>query len=282
MYQYATFQMGRSEEANQANQKLANQGNLFGIEVTIPALAALCTLGNLDPQHGEQTNMAACVAALTCELPPAGATLVTVRPDADSIAAMAVLERRANLVKVKEEIVHAIGEGDCTPNGPWVRNYRPPLVFSQASALAMDHIPLHSRVTRMYGVLGGGHGLLPEVGPNDYANIDAHLNETGTIAVALADGPGKKGACGAGYRLAPVVVALNEAFSLRGETPHRKFTVARWNATHVPMDWAEMLQELQALEPGWGGSSSICGSPQGKGSTLTLEQVVAIVERHLA
>lgn len=80
--------------------------NALGIEVTDPAAAALCDLGNIDPQHGhgaqgryalsavEQNGIAACDAALTWPLPPNGATLATVRPDLDSITAMAVLSLR--------------------------------------------------------------------------------------------------------------------------------------------------------------------------------------------
>ena len=41
------------------------------------------------------------------------------------------------------------------------------------------------------------------------------------------------------------------------------------------------LAELAALEPGWGGSPTIGGSPQGVSSLLTTEQVVEVVARHL-
>lgn len=285
-YAYATFQLGRSEEANRANQKLlAELGDLYGIEVTIPALAKLCTLGNLDPQHsGGQANTAACVAALTCALPPDGATLVTTRPDADSVAAMAVLLLRSEghdrEAIVENGFLEEIAAGDCAPDGPWIQDYVPPAGFSAANQVAMNFRKgLDARVNTIASALLGV-GLSAPV-PNDYSQITVTLAANGRIAVALADGPAGKGACGAGYRHAPVVVTLNEEFSLRGEAPHRKFTVARWNATHVDMDWAGMLTELQELEPGWGGSASICGSPQGEGSTLTLEQVVSIVERHL-
>lgn len=286
MYQYAAFQMGRTEEAQQANQELAARGNLYGVEVTIPALAKLCVLGNLDPQHsGGQANIPACLAALTCELPPFRATLVTARPDADSVTAMAVLALRAQGWSVQEiscSLLAAIAAGDCAPDGPWIRDYTPPVGFAAANAVAMSfRESLDSRVNTIAAALMGAVQLGTPA-PADHSAIKITLTAGGRIAVALADGPAGKGACGAGYREAPVVVALNEAFSLRGETPHRKFTVARWNATHVQMDWDSMLQELQALEPGWGGSSSICGSPQGEGSTLTLEQVLEVVERHLA
>lgn len=76
----------------------------LGIEVTIPEIAALCDLGNIDPQHsgvrlgrheiGTSPN-AAIDFARTWKLPPEGATLATLRPDLDSIGAMAMLCLRA-------------------------------------------------------------------------------------------------------------------------------------------------------------------------------------------
>lgn len=60
----------------------------------MPTLAERC-MANLDPQHlGGDVATAAIQAALAMwrELPPDGATLATIRPDLDSIGAMAVLE----------------------------------------------------------------------------------------------------------------------------------------------------------------------------------------------
>lgn len=76
----------------------------LGIEVTIPEIAALCDLGNIDPQHsgvrlGRHEIGASPNAAIdftrTWKLPPEGTTLATLRPDLDSIGAMAVLCLRA-------------------------------------------------------------------------------------------------------------------------------------------------------------------------------------------
>jgi hypothetical protein len=256
---------------------------VFGVEVTVPALATRCNLGNLDPQHSEGRNVAACVAALDCELPPDGATLVTVRADADSVAAMAILDGRlrGQDAYLRPEIVDAIGRGDSAPDGPWIRDYRPSREFTAANRVAMNHRePIRSRVAEMAGLLSGAIKI--SVPTEDYSTVDVKVSRDGRYAVARADGPAGRGACAAGYRHAPVVVAVNRAFSLRGEEPHRKYTIARWNATHVPMDWDGMLAELRALEPGWGGSSSICGSPQGVASMLTMGQVTEIVDRYLA
>lgn len=253
----------------------------LGIEVTVPELAAACGLGNIDPQHsGGQTNVAACQAALTAPIPPAGASLATVRADADSILAMAVLTARASGLPIDTGLVNRVGAADSAPDGPWRRDYTPPDEFAACNAVAMDHRrPLDERVSLLVDVLTG-KAALPPTQPADYSAVRVSVGADGRYAVALADGPAGRGAIAAGYRVAPVVIATNETFSVGGLPPHRKHTVARWNAGH-PMDWDGMLTELRKVEPGWGGSSSICGSPQGVASALTTEQVVEIVERHL-
>jgi hypothetical protein len=86
----------RPAGAEKNDEIFAREGGVFGIEVTIPTLAERCGLGNLDPQHsGQDASTAAIEAALTCELPPKGATLVTVRADLDAVGAMAVFGHRA-------------------------------------------------------------------------------------------------------------------------------------------------------------------------------------------
>ena len=88
-----------------------------------------------------------------------------------------------------------------------------------------------------------------------------------------------RAATAVGYATAPVVVALNPAFLLGQGDPHRKFTVAAYGPQYA--DIRSALAELAALEPGWGGSPTIGGSPQGVSSQLTTEQVVEVVARHL-
>ncbi len=89
--------------------------NTVGVEVTDPKIAAMCDRGNIDPQHGCDSGhfappvgehdareglppfpgyRAAVHAATQCPLPASGATLATIRPDLDSVAAMAVLALR--------------------------------------------------------------------------------------------------------------------------------------------------------------------------------------------
>jgi len=82
-----------------------------------------------------------------------------------------------------------------------------------------------------------------------------------------------------GYCLAPVVVAENPRFRLGDGPEHRKVTICAWDVAYC--DIRAALAELAAIEPGWGGSLTIGGSPQGVSSHLPIETIVRIVARHL-
>ena len=89
------------------------------------------------------------------------------------------------------------------------------------------------------------------------------------------------GALDIGYHLAPVVVATNP--EMRGPGgPHRKHTVCQWQAGHVDLRAAVMALNAAEEEcggtPGWGGSATIIGSPQGVSSTLSNDDVACIIE----
>src|SRR3989339_946625 len=94
MYQFTTLDPRNIPAATEANDKVfAN--SVYGIEVTVPALAKRCTF-NLDPQHtGGDANRAAIEDALTTELPAEGSTLATVRADLDAVGTMAIFNLRA-------------------------------------------------------------------------------------------------------------------------------------------------------------------------------------------
>jgi len=90
-----------------------------------------------------------------------------------------------------------------------------------------------------------------------------------------------RAATSVGYSLAPVVVALNPSFKQGPSEPYKKFTVCQFAFAGGFADIKSVLAELNELEAGWGGSPTIGGSPQGVSSKLTIDEVVAVVEKHL-
>ena len=94
-------------------ERLAQMGTTMGAEVTVPEFAEALSLGNIDPQHtGGDATTAAIEAAVTWPLPPEGTTIVTVRPDADSLGVMAVLAlREEGTPHVTAWVVPCMGHG---------------------------------------------------------------------------------------------------------------------------------------------------------------------------
>lgn len=310
VYRFGVLDPRQAPVAAEHNDRLLSRQPVLGLEVTIPALAARCCLGNIDPQHGCDTfgrsatpvlgsNNAAITAALGHPLPPDGATLVTVRPDLDSIGAMAVLLIRAagldgDLGWIDR--VRLIEDVDAFAQGPWVERPLPTLeqpyldhgtsaVAAMAAAVADHRVPVDVRVNWM------AHWLLTGEEPETYrlkADTEAmaileSLDRGETVLHAYPRASvvfsSNRGAIGLGYRLNPVVVAINDNFSFNGGEPHRKVTIAQWDDTHV--DLRAIVARLNVLEPGWGGSTTICGSPQGESSRVTDAQILAIISEHL-
>lgn len=290
------------------NSAVFDGGQVYGIEVTVPALAKRCE-DNLDPQHGPdgKPTVAACQAALTWPLPPKGTTLVTIRPDADALMAMAVLELRAQagdlavaaptfaseLPACPYERVIEIALADCERGGPWpgpgqvstgqvtiagqltqtfmtpgfppVRMLEIAFGWLYQSVRAREMLQAAERIREMLARLQAGVSV---------------QTQNGLAVVIVTDPEVPAKAISHGYRYAPVVVMSNPSHCWPSGQVALKHTVARWNSSYS-MGWDGMIAELQTLEPGWGGSASICGSPQGAASQLSTEDVVAVVRRHM-
>jgi hypothetical protein len=275
----------------------------LGVEVTARHLAEACDLGNIDPQHlGGDVSTAAIEAAMSWPLPPEGATLATVRADADSLGAMAVLTLRAKGLPIDPARVQVIADADKEASGPWPGPRPAPTpedLVGPATPimhLAADHTrPLPDRVELLASwLMDADKGDEPEeIG--EYA--ERAMNEAREALSSLqmrTHGPvvvvtgTHRLAFALGYRHAPIVVATNPEFRFAGGEPHIKHTVARWNSSTLPdMDWDGMLAALNAADPAvtetarWGGSTSIAGSPQGVPSGLGTEQVAEIVAAHI-
>ena len=307
-YQYGLIDPRPIPDAKTANEKLfENPHGVLGIEVTIPAYAEKCTLGNIDPQHSEENvDLAAIEVAETLDLPPSEASMVTVRADLDALGAMALIKYRANGGEVTPEInarIQEIAKTDKFARGgwpgktdlpskenPWPASESASEIESLAgiAARVMDFkVPLADRVKSMEEYLTFGTeptGYREKVEVERVDMLEAL--EKGAIKIdVVADGniayveSSHRAGTSLGYSQAPIVVAFNPTFKQGPGEAYKKYTVCQYEGT-----WADLVaakNELSQMEEGWGGSPNIIGSPQGKSSELSPEQVIKVVEKYL-
>lgn len=270
-------------------QFFAENLEVLGIEVTEQQWANRCSLGNIDHHSPGDTaeTPSACEQVLEWSNSTILPAMVTVRPDADSITAMAVITNRLNGRPVNETVVREVGLRDRL--GPAAG--KPSAVVVAIARKAGDFkVTLADRVAWVADLLAGVDKSV-EVAALVAATegelkaarqaSEVSIHADGRIAVVVST---NRFATTLGYESAPVVIALNPAMPVDPKDPAKgtvtKFTACRYDS-HVKCDLPSALKELQALEPGWGGRGDIFGSPQGASSKLTLEQVVEVVSRHL-
>jgi hypothetical protein len=317
MFNFRIFDPRPIPVAIEANEKVFASGPVYGIEVTVPALASRCVT-NIDPQHsGGNHELAAIEMALNIDLPAAGSVLATVRADLDSIGAMAILAMRADGVDffITREIegddfaatlerIALIAMSDKFARGGWQGVKELPTMenlFDDSTASTETDTrlaPIAAAVGDFKATLSDRVETLKKwllTGEEPAGYREKFVAERQALAKAIADGTidaklvaeGKiarvisthRAATSIGYCLAPVVVALNPKFSFQGSESHAKFTICQFAPGYV--DLKSALSELNEIEAGWGGSSTIGGSPQGVSSALTIEQVVEAVTKHL-
>lgn len=305
MYQFAMLDPRNTPAAKAANDSIFGT-NVYGVEVTVHALAGRCIF-NLDPQHtGGDANRAAIEDALVVEIPSDGTTLATVRADLDSIGTMTIFSLRAkgeslesameriNMVATADKFARGGYSGPKplpTRSNPWddssatAESSRP--LAAIAAAIMDFKVPMSDRVATMEKWLLTGEEpkqyrdsvekeRLDMITALETGAIKSETCSDGRIAVVEST---HRAATSVGYALAPVVVALNPSFKQGPGDPYRKFTICAFEAKFANIQSA--LAELALLENGWGGSPTIGGSPQGVSSTLTIDQVVEVVARHL-
>lgn len=232
------------------------------------------------------------------------------RSDLDSIGAMAVLILRANKEKLEPamERINMIATADKfahgswpgrrplpTRNNPWpnwpnekntsTKSFRP--LAAIAAAISDFHLPIEKRLKLIKQWLITGQE------PIEYReqvekermklitaleNGDIKISESAGGKIAVVEST-YRAATNLGYSLAPVVVALNPEFHFQGGKQIRKFTICQFEPGYA--DMKAILADLSSIEPGWGGSPTIGGSPQGISSNLTTKQVVEIVKQYL-
>jgi len=305
VFQFALLDPRPIDVAKEANEKVfqnAEQG-VLGIEVTIPALAERCTLGNIDPQHseGDVSKAAIDIVAIMENLPPEKAYLATVRADLDAIGSMALIDLRRKGLVLNESVrnrIEKISEMDRFDRGEWQQKSFPTKEniwagtngeeLSLLNSLVMDFkVPVQDRVKNIEKWLEKGE-MLQTYTEKTIKEREALVQalENGEIKIeVVADGKiakvESKHQAGTmlGYAKAPVIAVSNPEFKLAGGEPHLKHTIAQYKLGYIDLKAA--LEELKQKEEGWGGSPTIIGSPQGVSSKLSNDEVIEIISKYL-
>jgi hypothetical protein len=303
-YTFALLDPRPIDAAKQSNDSIfSSNKKILGIEVTISALAKKCNLGNLDPQHSDRDiSRAAIDVARDSEIPEKGTLLVTVRPDLDSIGSMALLSLREKGLELSEDIkkrIDLISQFDRSDRGEWTPKPLPTKTkmwttniggpeISGLNVCVFDFkIPVNQRVKVLEQWIETG--VVPQehiekavknrenlVTALESGQINIGTVVDGRIAKVTANNPA---AVGLAYSLAPVAVVSNPEFRFQGGEPHTKHTVCQFKGGYVDLEG--VLEELVKIEPGWGGSPTIIGSPQGVSSSIDEIKLVEIVTKHL-
>lgn len=307
-WEYAELDTTGTPEGRAHNEALFTAGPVYGLEVTVPELAKRCAR-NLDPQHlGGDATTAAIESALEAPLPADDSVLATVKPDLDSVGAMAVLTMRAHGIRFTQaELgnITIIALSDKFTKGAWPG----PRPLPTAKQLSDDHVasvednsylaalaagvadyrvPLRRRVVWVIDWIR--HGKEPEGYRAKWVAERRALArgiQTGAVKLtvfgnhqlALVEST-MRAPHSLGYHQAPVVIGYNPEHQVQGGPVHRKYTICQWPDTSR-LDLDRVFTELNNREPGWGGSPSIGGSPQGKGSLLPVHEIIRVVRKHL-
>ena len=280
---------------------LKKNSPVVGIEFTLPALAQYIE-SNIDGQHISGDGKSAIELAVEVELPAKGTTLGVVRPDADALGAIAVLNLRREeeesgfdrisigIGSVTDSIskrVRLIAEHDKFSQGPWEKGSsnlsEDQLVFRGLSAIALDHkLSLDDRISRVEKWLCTED--CPGLGLSQEDVLEARAKAKKESTIQVIDGISviesrNIGATELGYQKSPII--RNDAFRFQGGESHVKYTICQWKEGYINLPAiVKGLNEIEACGGTWGGSKTIAGSPQGVSSSLLMDKLVSIVKSH--
>lgn len=277
----------------------------LGIEVTNPKLASLARLGNLDPQHGPNGNpeTSAIEEAMKIDLPEDGTKMATIRPDMDSIGAMAVLELRKAGISIDIDLVNVIGRVDAL--GPRAKTTNPEIENHRTLTLAANQFCLagkssiEEKVQFMKELLSGNFdyekiGELAQESQSilEKAKQESKITEIANGAVMVESKHPK--AFDIGYQQAGIVVAYNSEFTrpwIKDDPEHEKWSIAKYSELE-PLDAKGLTIELNRLEKEyagddydekntWGGPVNMANSPQGRTPAVPKEVIIETVKKYI-
>jgi hypothetical protein len=282
------------------------EGVVIGVEITVSDFQGL----NLDHHGPNDTSEtpSAIEQALTFDISqiPSEGKIATVRPDLDSVGAIAVLLLRMDGKQPDEKLVKAIGLLD--RKGPIVfeREGKNILGFSDEEfeevkkiLSAIKYKIMVTRPSLPEAVLFMQKVLLRKVDKEEIEKLymknqklleeaekesEVSLHYDGKVVLVKSTHPM---AMEIGYRYSDIVIAYNPQFKWPDGTVTPKFTIARRDSNVRWIDLKKLQEELNKISEGkgikgsWGGQENIIGSPQNEDPQISVEELLEIVGRCL-
>jgi hypothetical protein len=307
-----TFFVGQlvpSAKFDQKNRELiaklrGEDFSIVGSEITDASLAKELDI-NVDPQHSGKKEAISALKYLVdgrVQLPATDkVALLYYRPDPDSLGCLgAVMEyyQSGSFDAIDAEKVAEVDLVDNSATTEW----KPDAVSDEVVVSVSDYAsiseyyrdrnasPEQKVLTTLAWLKGedvsatlkkAAAGALKNKQMLREALIDGSgILEVLPSGVATFQGPGVGGSSFA-YKFAPLGILFDREGLRNSGQP--KWTVCQFSAGYA--DFSAITEELNALETAegtWGGQGNTCGSPQNTTSSLELEQIVEVVERHLS
>jgi hypothetical protein len=288
-YRYALFHPGDGPKAERINDGILAAGDVCAVGAVRPPLAERCA-GHIVWRSGMHSTTTIEVA-LTAELPPPGATLAAEQRTLNVLGAMGVAAARvegAELGPGVRDRIQQIAADSAKP--PW----RPGMNMDINEVSECDALKTlvryagsaaDARVATVYrwlrsGTISRRDGVVRRVRRNraeqervyDLVEVEAGgrlavIELTSTLAVRVA------------YHHAPVVIAADPESRSDSSPAPRDVKICQTRPRYV--DLAAVLEELNGIESGWHGHSTLIRSPKGRGTTIPLALLVELVERHM-
>lgn len=277
----------------------------LGIEITIPKLM-LENVENIDPQHGKNANIesSAIEKALNYNLDklPQGSKIATLRPDADSIGAMAVLELRSQDIIPDKELIKMIGKFDSYGYKKAQEMY-PEIEVRQEEITAASQVCLgrdksiEEKVTWMKKLLTNkaNYDEIQSINnkwleDKEKAKKSLEISPIVDDKAVLVTGSHPQ-AFAVGYEQAGIVAAYNPNFVrpwIENDTACEKWTIARYSEAEK-IDIAKLKELLNEYEKKysaenydhkktWGGPANLVASPQGYTSNIPKEKIIETIK----
>lgn len=284
---------------------------IIGVEVTDVEMSRHCDI-NIDPQHSGGNHKSTAIESVfkfrnsIIENTRSNRILMlTIKTDIDSISSIALLTMiltnqlivtndlilRLNAIAMSDKHGRDKSSNDSLSkiSFPGYTSYGIPI--SLYEVIGNVNTDISCKVRYMIDYLKYGHIKDQEKITHDIQTKRGEISKSIKYNMIIPNSlifveSTYRGALGFGYKKAPIVIAKNDKFIFGGATSLNtnrtigtKYTIGQYNEGYTDMN--SLLNKLQEIEDGWGGSDVIIGSPQTNPSLLNSEQLINIVKSHV-